>query len=43
MKKVASDAGANALIIVMCHDTRMDPKKKLDLNCYGDAILVSGS
>jgi hypothetical protein len=43
MKKVASDAGANALINVMCHDTRTSPKKPVDLNCYGDAILVSGS
>ena len=41
MKKVASDAGANALINVMCHDTRTNPKKKLDLNCYGDAIWVN--
>jgi hypothetical protein len=41
MKKVASDVGANALINVMCHDTRTDPKKTLNLNCYGDAILVN--
>jgi hypothetical protein len=41
MKKVASDVGANALINVMCHDTRTNPKKSLDLNCYGDAILVN--
>src|SRR5262245_7251755 len=41
MKKAASDAGANGLINVLCHDTRTNPKKKLDLYCYGDAILVN--
>lgn len=43
MKRVASDAGANGLINVICIDTRSNPKPsdKADLNCYGDAIHVN--
>jgi hypothetical protein len=43
MKRVASDAGANGLINVICVDTRSNPKpsEKVDLNCYGDAIHVN--
>jgi hypothetical protein len=45
MKKVASDAGANALLNIACHDTRTTPdqqkKKKADFICYGDAIRVN--
>lgn len=41
MRRVASDAGANGLIHVICFDTRSKPSQKLDLNCYGDAIRVN--
>ena len=41
MKRVASDAGANGLIHVVCFDTRSKPSQKLDFNCYADAIRVN--
>jgi hypothetical protein len=41
MKRVASDAGANALINVICMDARSKPSEKLELYCYGDAIRVN--
>jgi hypothetical protein len=41
MKRVASDAGANGLINVICIDTRSKPSQTADLNCYGDAIRVN--
>ncbi len=41
MKRVASGAGANGLIHVICFDTRSKPSQNLNLNCYGDAIRVN--
>ena len=41
MKRAASNAGANALIHVICLDTRSKPSQRLQLNCYGDAIRVN--
>lgn len=41
MKRAASSAGANALIHVICLDTRLKPSQSLELNCYGDAIRVN--
>jgi hypothetical protein len=41
MKRAASSAGANALIHVICLDTRSKPSQSVNLNCYGDAIRVN--
>jgi len=41
MKRAASNAGANALIHVICLDTRSKSSQSLQLNCYGDAIRVN--
>lgn len=41
MKRAASSAGANALIHVICLDTRSKPSQSLNLICYGDAIRVN--
>jgi len=41
MKRVASDAGANALINTICIDGRPKPSDKAVLYCYGDAIRVN--
>lgn len=41
MKRVASDAGANGLINVICLDTRTKASQSLELYCYGDAIRVN--
>lgn len=41
MKRAASDAGANALIHVICLDARDKPSDATQLNCYGDAIHVN--
>ena len=41
MKRVASDAGANGLINVICLDARSKASEKLELYCYGDAIRVN--
>ena len=41
MKRVASDAGANALINAICIDGRSKPSDKAILYCYADAIRVN--
>ena len=41
MKRVASDAGANALINAICIDGRSKPSDKAELYCYADAIRVN--
>ena len=41
MKRVASDAGANALINAICIDGRSKPSDKPVLYCYADAIRVN--
>ena len=41
MKRVASDAGANALINAICIDGRPKPSDKAVLYCYADAIRVN--
>ncbi|HTO44434.1 MAG TPA: hypothetical protein VML56_10175 [Burkholderiales bacterium] len=41
MKRVASDAGANALINAICIDGRSKPSDKPVLYCYSDAIRVN--
>jgi len=41
MKRVASDAGANALINAICIDGRSKPSDKPELYCYADAIRVN--
>jgi hypothetical protein len=41
MKRVASDAGANALLHVLCVDGRTRPGAHASLYCYGDAIRVN--
>ena len=41
MKRVASDAGANALINAICIDGRSKPSDKAVLYCYADAIRVN--
>jgi len=41
MKRVASKAGANALIHVICLDARSKPSSSPSLYCYGDAIRVN--
>ena len=41
MKRVASDAGANALINAICIDGRSKPSNKAVLYCYADAIRVN--
>jgi hypothetical protein len=41
MKRVASDAGANALINAICLDGRSKPSSKPVLYCYADAIRVN--
>jgi len=41
MKRVASDAGANGLINVICLDGRAKPSQSPLLYCYGDAIRVN--
>ena len=41
MKRVASDAGANALINAICVDGRSKPSDKAVLYCYADAIHVN--
>jgi hypothetical protein len=41
MKRVAADAGANALINAICIDGRSKPSQKPDLYCYADAIRVN--
>jgi hypothetical protein len=41
MKRAAADAGANALINVICLDARSKPSESLKLYCYGDAIRVN--
>jgi hypothetical protein len=41
MKRVASDAGANGLINVICLDARSKASQRLELYCYGDAIRVN--
>jgi hypothetical protein len=41
MKRAAADAGANALIHVICLDARIKSSETLKLYCYGDAIRVN--
>jgi len=41
MKRVASDAGANALINAICIDGRRKPSDNAELYCYADAIRVN--
>jgi hypothetical protein len=41
MKRIASDAGANGLINVICLDGRAKASQSLELYCYGDAIRVN--
>ena len=41
MKRVASNAGANALINAICIDGRSKPSDKAILYCYADAIRVN--
>ena len=41
MKRVAADAGANALINAICLDGRSKPSYKPVLYCYADAIRVN--
>lgn len=41
MKRVASGAGANGLINVICLDARSSPSGSPLLYCYGDAIRVN--
>jgi hypothetical protein len=41
MKRVASDAGADALINAICLDGRSKPSSKPVLYCYADAIRVN--
>ncbi|HTS52135.1 MAG TPA: hypothetical protein VMH26_02575 [Burkholderiales bacterium] len=41
MKRVASDAGADALINAICLDGRSKPSSKPELYCYADAIRVN--
>jgi hypothetical protein len=41
MKRVASDAGANALLHIVCVDGSTKPGQGSGLYCYGDAIRLN--